>query len=211
VQPAPRELREKAQTWEKKHTEEHCADVQIAYDFELQHPRKEIKIKRKFIAASPIANIITYICGEPQDTQQVGSSVCPRRQGLVGVMSKKIVLSIIVFFTSAAPAVSGDELADFDGVWVTVAPRPGPHFTFTRIVGGREASLPLLGQSRITLSDGRDGSNIKVSGQGFDCYYFYGRITARKMTWDLRSGSSDCPTSLVLEKDPLPQHSLNDR
>jgi len=63
-------------------------------------------------------------------------------------------------------------------------------------------NLQTLGAASIRVSDGKSGSNLKVSGDGFDCYYFFGMITAREMTWDLKSGSSVCPPSAHYKKDP---------
>src|ERR1700730_10553018 len=43
-------------------------------------------------------------------------------------------------------------------------------------ISTREASLPTLGQASIRLSDGNMGSNVKISGEGFDCYYYVFKI-----------------------------------
>ena len=112
-----------------------------------------------------------------------------------------LILTGFLFF-AATPAHSQDALGMFDGIWVSVNP-PGPHITFNKIGGGvREASLPGVGQSTIRVSDGQSGSNLRVSGEGFDCYYFFGKIDAREMTWELKSGSAVCPQSAHYKKDP---------
>jgi hypothetical protein len=94
-----------------------------------------------------------------------------------------------------------DPLDIFDGVWVSVTP-PGLHIMFNK--GGlntREASLPTLGQASIRLSDGNMGSNVKISGEGFDCYYYVFKINTRDMIWEFKGGAAICPRSAHWEKD----------
>lgn len=107
-----------------------------------------------------------------------------------------IVTAIIGVLLFAAPASSQqDRLKILDGTWVSVN-REGSQIIFHRGSGAvRQASLPELGHVTVTVSDGKDGSNLKVSGQGFDCYYRFASIGPREMTWDLKSGSSTCPRS----------------
>ena len=115
---------------------------------------------------------------------------------------RSIFLGFGFAFAMAASAHAQDPLAAFDGIWVSVNP-PGPQVVFNRVGGGvRQANLQTLGAASIRVSDGKSGSNLKVSGDGFDCYYFFGMITAREMTWDLKSGSSVCPPSAHYKKDP---------
>lgn len=106
----------------------------------------------------------------------------------------------LVTSTSRTFAVE-DALNVFDGVWVSVTP-PGPHVVFNRIgLQTREASLPSLGQASITTSNGENGSNYRVSGEGFSCLYLILTTNQRsKMVWDLKSGQSVCMKSAVLER-----------
>jgi hypothetical protein len=113
------------------------------------------------------------------------------------------VLTIASVNYSASYPAHGQELpALFNGIWVSVNP-PGPHITFTR-TGGRtvEASLPVIGQAQLRTSDGVGGSNLRVSGEGFNCFYFYSQINRARMVWEFRGGDSVCPRSMTIEKDP---------
>lgn len=113
-----------------------------------------------------------------------------------------IAAAMVLLHQIISPASAQDPLGIFDGIWVSVNP-PGPQIIFNKIGGGlRQASLPVLGLATITVSDGRDGSNLKVSGSGFTCYYLFGRISSREMTWDLKSGPPACPPSAQFKKDP---------
>ncbi len=116
---------------------------------------------------------------------------------------KTTMLGIALVFLPAMQAKAQQELPPmFNGIWASVNP-PGPHVTFTRTgLHTVDASLPVLGQSQLRVSNGEGGSNLKASGQGFDCYYFYSPINPRKMVWDWRSGDSTCPPSMAFEKDP---------
>ena len=114
---------------------------------------------------------------------------------------KPLIAASILLFGVTAGGSQQDPLRILDGIWVSVNP-PGPHVTFSRVGGGtREASLP-MGQASIRVSDGKDGSNIKVSGAGFNCYYFHGTINQREFTWELKSGEPICMPSAHYKKDP---------
>src|ERR1700748_873108 len=101
------------------------------------------------------------------------------------------VFAAILICLSFKPVMAQqDQLKFLDGIWFPTNP-PGGQIVFTKIAGGmRQASLPVLGGATVSISDGRDNSNLKVSGQGFDCYYFYGLLSrdGRKMQWVLKSG-----------------------
>jgi hypothetical protein len=98
-------------------------------------------------------------------------------------------------------AQNSDPLSNLDGIWASVNP-PGPHVTFNRVgLGQREASLS-IGQASLRVSNGESGSNLKVSGENFECFYFVGFVSAREMTWQLKQGSSVCPQSSHYKKDP---------
>lgn len=108
----------------------------------------------------------------------------------------KAIAAIIslVFFTS--PAITQQGLIMFKGTWVSVYPTPGQQFSFNKTSGGgREVSLPLLGHATITASNGKDNSNLKVSGEGFDCYYRFTQVGPGEMLWTLKSGPPACPAS----------------
>lgn len=106
---------------------------------------------------------------------------------------------LLVFATANARA---DALDIFNGVWVSVNP-PGPHFIFNKVgLNSREASLPVLGQAAIRVSNGENGSNFLISGEGFSCQYFVGKINNSEMTWELKGGSSVCFPSAHFKKDP---------
>lgn len=98
-------------------------------------------------------------------------------------------------------AQQGDPLALLDGVWVSVNP-PGPQVIFNRLgLGQRAASLP-MGQAAIRVSDGRSGSTLRVSGEGFDCFYLVSPINRREMVWQLKEGNPVCLPSAHYKKDP---------
>jgi hypothetical protein len=99
----------------------------------------------------------------------------------------------------------GDPTQIFNGVWVAVNP-PGPHIVFNTIgLGQREASLPILGQARISTSNGEDGSNFRISGPGFTCFYLILTTNQRStMVWELRSGPDVCFKSAVFAQADNP-------
>ena len=103
--------------------------------------------------------------------------------------------------TTTVLAQQGDSLGLLDGVWVSVNP-PGPQIIFNRLgLGTRAASLP-MGQATVRVSDGRSGSTLRVSGEGFDCFYLVSPINRAKMVWQLKEGSPVCLPSMALDKDP---------
>ena len=115
---------------------------------------------------------------------------------------------VCLAFSLAVGAVSapvlaqqGDSLGLLDGVWVSVNP-PGPQIIFNKLgLGTRAASLP-MGQATVRVSDGRSGSTLRVSGEGFDCFYLVSPINRGKMVWQLKEGSPVCLSSMALDKDP---------
>lgn len=105
-----------------------------------------------------------------------------------------------LYILTVAPARSEDPLAIFDGVWASINP-PGTSIVFNQIAGGlRQANLPILGAATMTISDGRDNSNLKVSGAGFDCYYLFAPLGAAEMTWTRKSGDAACPATARFKK-----------
>jgi hypothetical protein len=111
-----------------------------------------------------------------------------------------VAVSCATIFTNAS--AQADSLDIFNGIWVSVNP-PGPHVIFNKVgLNTREASLPVVGQAAIRVSGGENGSNFLVSGEGFSCQYFVGKINDREMTWELKGGSSVCFPSAHFKKDP---------
>jgi hypothetical protein len=112
--------------------------------------------------------------------------------------------AILAFLSSQPAGAQQDNLKFLDGIWFPVNP-PGDQIIFNKINGGmRQVSLPVLGAATVSTSDGRDGSNLKVSGLGFDCYYFYGMIghERREMQWALKSGPNSCMPTAYFKMDP---------
>lgn len=114
-----------------------------------------------------------------------------------------IISLVMVTLISISPIVAQqqDPLDFLDGVWVSTSP-PGPHIAFTKVaLGTREASLPTIGQASIRMSNGEQGSNVKVSGPGFDCFYFVTPIqSGNSMVWELKGGSAVCVPNAVFER-----------
>src|SRR5262249_346872 len=123
-------------------------------------------------------------------------------QFVIKLAATTFLIGASVLIVGEARCQQHDPLAIFDGIWPSVNP-PGPHFYFNKTsLNAREASLP-FGQAQIRVSDGRDGSNFKVSGTAFDCYYFVSKISEKDMVWEWKSGSSPvCPKSARFLKDP---------
>ena len=89
------------------------------------------------------------------------------------------------------PAEPSDPLAALDGAWVAVNP-PGPLINFFKTgLGQRMASLA-MGQASVRLSDGTSGSQLRVSGEGFNCFYSVGFVSSDEMVWQLKQGESIC-------------------
>ena len=100
---------------------------------------------------------------------------------------------------AAAPAEPSDPLAALDGAWVAVNP-PGPQLNFFKAgLGQRMASLA-MGQASIRLSDGTSGSQLRVSGEGFNCFYSVGFVSSDEMVWQLKQGDSVCLSKALYRK-----------
>ena len=100
---------------------------------------------------------------------------------------------------AAPPAELSDPLAAFDGAWVAVNP-PGPQINFFKAgLGQRMASLA-MGQASIRLSDGTSGSQLRVSGEGFNCFYSVGFVSSDEMVWQLKQGDSVCLSNALYRK-----------
>ena len=100
---------------------------------------------------------------------------------------------------AAPPAEPSDPLAALDGAWVAVNP-PGPQLNFFKAgLGQRMASLA-MGQASIRLSDGTSGSQLRVSGEGFNCFYSVGFVSSDEMVWQLKQGDSVCLSNALYRK-----------
>jgi len=101
----------------------------------------------------------------------------------------------------AASAVAQvDPLAIYEGSWINSAQSI---VIFSKVSGGRMVGLP-TGQAMLRSSNGEGGSNIRMSGEGFDCFYLASPIDAKTIGWELKNGSSVCPPSTRLQKLPSP-------
>src|SRR5262245_9261571 len=110
-----------------------------------------------------------------------------------------VAFCLLAYFGAVVPG-GADSLDFVKGSWVSINP-PGPHVNFSQLAGGqREATLPILGQAVVSLSDGRSASNIRVTGTGFECFYLFTPLPPDRMVWDLKAGSAVCPTSAYFER-----------
>jgi hypothetical protein len=110
--------------------------------------------------------------------------------------------SVFLLIGTALAQGQEDPLALYEGVWISST---AARFIFFKVGADRVVSLP-TGQASLRVSDGENGSNLKVSGEGFDCYYAASRINSRTMAWELKGGSGLCPQPIRLERleDPKP-------
>jgi hypothetical protein len=114
-------------------------------------------------------------------------------------------LITVIFIVSGVPGYSQarDPLAMFEGRWVMVNP-PGPYVIFTRAgLGTIDAGFPApLGQATVRRSDGESGSNLRISGRGYNCFYQVSPINSREMVWQKVGGQDICWRSAHFKKDP---------
>jgi hypothetical protein len=90
-----------------------------------------------------------------------------------------------------------------EGKWVIiVGPQTGQTIIIVKSFSGYEA-VWWRGQSILRESAGDYGSNLKLAGQGYDCYYYVSPISPEKMAWNYRGGTTSvCPPSTVLAREP---------
>jgi YARHG domain len=144
------------------------------------------------------------------DTQIIGTTHKLKWERFVSFRTIKWIVGILL--TAIVPGhCESDTMQIFDGVWVSITP-PGPHVIFNKIgFSQREASLPTLGQATINPSNGEDGSNFRISGPGFTCYYLILTAEARrKMVWELKSGQDVCLASAVFEQADNPSTTISE-
>jgi tetratricopeptide (TPR) repeat protein len=107
----------------------------------------------------------------------------------------------VVLFALCASAVGQQDLLQFlVGGWVAVNP-PGAASNFANDTrDSLSASLPKLGQTAIVRSSDW-GSNIKVSGPGFECFYKVERIGSQEMSWKKQAGYDICPPATYFKRN----------
>jgi hypothetical protein len=106
-----------------------------------------------------------------------------------------IATAFVLLATSSAQ--SQDFFGSISGNWMSGRNLDEPVW-FTPTFDGYEAVVPFFsGQSRLSRSDGRAASNVKIESRaGQVCWYSVGTITSRNMTWTLRDGNGPgCPRS----------------
>ena len=92
-----------------------------------------------------------------------------------------------------------NDLSKFTGNWMSSNP-PGQYITFYQTNNGQIIFSSTTLQAEIKISDGDNGSNIKIIGSGFNCYYYNGFVSNKEMIWDLRKGDNVCPPSANFKK-----------
>jgi hypothetical protein len=105
-----------------------------------------------------------------------------------------IATAFILLATSSAQSQNVN-INSMSGDWLSGKNHDEPTW-FRPSFEGYEAVVPFfLGQSRLRVSDGHLGSNIKIEAHnGRVCWFYVGAITSKEMTWTLREGdSSGCP------------------
>lgn len=120
----------------------------------------------------------------------------------------KVIVPLVCVVAANTAALAKDQFAFLEGKWTPVTgPSIGDPIWFHEGFGGWDAIFPWWGQTAISRSGGVRASHIKVEGRAGDsCFYYISPINAKKMAWNLRyAESGNCPGSIVLERDPLPQ------
>jgi hypothetical protein len=113
-----------------------------------------------------------------------------------------ITTAFVLLATSTAQSQDLN-FSSISGTWTSGKNLAEPVW-FTPAFEGYEAVVPFfLGQSKLSRSDGRAASNIKIeSRDGKICWYFVGTITSREMIWTLRDGNSPgCPRSELFRRE----------
>jgi hypothetical protein len=115
-------------------------------------------------------------------------------------MRKRFTI-IWAFLLVAVPALSQENLLQrMECVWLSTNP-PGIHIAIYPFgAGSYRVSLP-FGQGEILTLDGRGGSNIKIAGEGFECFYFVPFPETKTMTWMFKSGTNtSCQNNYVFTR-----------
>jgi hypothetical protein len=111
-----------------------------------------------------------------------------------------ITTTFVLLATSSAQ--SQDFFGSISGNWLSGKNFDEPVW-FTPTFQGYEAVVPFfLGQSKLSRSDGRAASNVKIESRaGQVCWYSVGAITSKGMTWTLRGENSPgCPRSELFRR-----------
>jgi tetratricopeptide (TPR) repeat protein len=123
-----------------------------------------------------------------------------------GVPVRHVILIVVLLLLCASsPARSQQEFGAIEGKWVTIAgPEIGEPIWFRRAFGGYDALISWWGQTKLSLSDGRKASHIKVTNRNnLECYYHVSLISPSEMIWSLREGAFGCPESAVFRREGL--------
>jgi hypothetical protein len=112
-----------------------------------------------------------------------------------------VLLFVALVLSSSAQGQETDILQQLDGLWTAEWVATGnsklEQVQFNRnAVNRHTAALPFFpGLATITLSDGSGGSDIKVSGTGFDCLYAYSTYNKDYFAWTYKAGGGGCVPS----------------
>jgi len=117
----------------------------------------------------------------------------------------------LIFGSSAALSQQSDALRQLEGQW-TIKWVAGGNSKLEQVQFHRNAlnrhtaALPFFpGLATITVSDGTGGSDIKVSGTGFDCLYVYSSYNENQFAWTYKRGEGGCPPSAKFLRVSLPR------
>jgi hypothetical protein len=117
-------------------------------------------------------------------------------------MHFRLILVAAGLLGFVAPAQSqASSLDRLNGVWTTT---DNPQkIQFNKNGGKITVTFPFLpGLSTIVDSNGKWGSDIRVSGTSFECFYSLTPINPHEFTWTLKRGDEVCPKSNHFLKDP---------
>lgn len=112
-----------------------------------------------------------------------------------------VAMAFVLLGTSSAQS-QNVSFNSISGDWLSGRNHDEPTW-FTRSFEGYDAVVPFfLGQSRLSASDNRLGSNLRIEARdGRVCWYYVGAITSKEMTWTFRDGdSSSCPRSEMFRR-----------
>jgi hypothetical protein len=114
----------------------------------------------------------------------------------------RLVTTALALLATSSAQSQDFNFSSISGNWMSGRNLAEPVW-FTPTFEGYEAVVPfLLGRSKLSRSDGRAASNVKIeSRDGKVCWYFVGTITPKEMTWTLRDGNSPgCPRSELFRR-----------
>jgi hypothetical protein len=112
------------------------------------------------------------------------------------------LITTAIVLLVASSAQSQDFFGSISGNWLSGKNLDEPVW-FTPTFQGYEAVVPFfLGQSKLSRSDGRAASNVRIESRaGQVCWYSVGTITTKGMTWTLRGENGPgCPRSELFRR-----------